>query len=221
MTEIAEVCRPIMAKWRERSLERALEREKRKSTEQSSRFVTAARELAEDTGSLDFTVQQVVDRAGVSLRSFYRNFAGKDELCLALFEEMTEETCEEIGKRLAGLDEPIERLAAVVRRLYVAERGGKLAGSISRQVHELAANRPEDLRASQQPVVDLLEAEIERAIDRGVAEPGDARKQAVSLLILITGHNQWRSDGVMGGSWPVIRFEDLWSTCRNLLGIRA
>lgn len=209
-----------MAKWRERSLERALEREKRKSTEQSSRFVAAAREIAEDTGRLDFTVQQIVDRSGVSLRSFYRNFAGKDELCLALFEEMTQETCEAIGKRLSGIEDSAERLSAIVRRLYMAERGGQLSGSISRQVHDLAANRPEDLRASQQPVVDLLEVEIERAIERGIAEPQDARKQAVSLLIIITAHNQWRSDGVMGGSWPVIRFEDLWSTCRRLLGLR-
>lgn len=210
-----------MARWRERSLERALEREKRKSVEQSSRFVAAAREIAEETGSLDFTVQQVVDRSGVSLRSFYRNFAGKDELCLALLEEMTEESCEGIGKRIGGLDDPVERLATIVRRLYMAERGGPLAGSMSRQVHELAANRPEDLRASQQPVVELLTAEIERAVARGVAPPQDARKQAVSLLIIITAHNQWRSDGVTGGSWPVIRFDDLWSTCRKLIELKA
>jgi len=210
-----------MARWRDRSLERALEREKRKSEEQSSRFVAAARDLALETGSLDFTVQQVVDHSGVSLRSFYRNFAGKDELCLALFEEMTQETCEEIAKRLSRLDDPIERLSTIVRRLYVAERGGRLAGSISRQVHELAANRPEDLRTSQQPVVDLIELEIEHAVERGVLAPQDARKQAVSLLITITAHNQWRSDGVMGGSWPVISLEDLWTICRRQLGIDA
>jgi len=208
-----------MAKWRNRSLERALEREKHKSEEQSSRFVAAARKLALETGSLDFTVQQVVDLSGVSLRSFYRNFAGKDELCLALFEEMIQETCEEIAKRLVRSDDPIERLSAIVRRLYVAERGGRLAGSISRQVHELAANRPEDLRDSQQPVIDLIETEILRGVERGVLPPQDALKQAVSLLITITAHNQWRSDGVMGGSWPVISLQDLWMICRRQLGI--
>src|SRR5262245_27175593 len=44
-------------KWRERSRERALEREKRKSDEQTSAFVGAARELAVESGGLDFTVQ--------------------------------------------------------------------------------------------------------------------------------------------------------------------
>jgi AcrR family transcriptional regulator len=209
-----------MARWRERSLERALEREKRKSADQADRFLEAARALSQETGSLDFTVQQVVERSGVSLRSFYRNFAGKDELCLALFEEMTVEACEAIQKRLVGIEDARERLRVAVQRLYLADLGRRIMGSISRQIHELAANRPEDLRASQQPVIDLLETEIERAVDQGVAEPQDVRKQAVMLLILITGHNQWRSDGVMGGSWPVIRADDLWASCQRLLGFR-
>ena len=34
-----------------------------------------------------FTVQNVVERSGLSLRSFYNHFAGKHELLLALFEE--------------------------------------------------------------------------------------------------------------------------------------
>jgi AcrR family transcriptional regulator len=210
-----------MARWRERSLERALEREKRKSADQSDRFLQAARALSRETGSLDFTVQQVVDRSGISLRSFYRNFAGKDELCLALFEEMTVEACKAIEKRFAGVDDATERLRIAVDRLYLADRGRRIMGSISRQVHELAANRPEDLRASQQPVVDLLEAEIARAVEQRLAAPQDARKQAVMLLILITGHNQWRSDGVMGDGWPIIRSDDLWAACRRLLRLRT
>src|SRR4051812_25426833 len=49
--------------------------------------VAAARDLAAATGSSAFTVQQVVERAGGSLKSFYRHFEGKDDLLLALLEE--------------------------------------------------------------------------------------------------------------------------------------
>ena len=42
--------------------------------------------MQNDTGK-DFTVQDVVERSGQSLRSFYQYFAGKHELLLALFEE--------------------------------------------------------------------------------------------------------------------------------------
>src|SRR5215475_9756917 len=48
------------------------------------RLVEAARALANETGSAAFTVAQVTQRAGLSLKSFYACFRGKDELLLAL-----------------------------------------------------------------------------------------------------------------------------------------
>jgi AcrR family transcriptional regulator len=205
-------------RWRERSLERALERERRRSQEQTSAFVSAARELAVKSGRLDFTVQEVVERARGSLRGFYRNFAGKEELCLALLEEMVAESRERIEKRLAGIDDPLERLDLIVRRLYVVERGGSLGASISKEVHFLAANRPDDLRHAHEPVVELLEREIRAGIARGTFPGQDARKTAISLLVTITAHNQWRSDGVIGGSWPVIGADALCALCRSIAG---
>jgi AcrR family transcriptional regulator len=208
-------------RWRERSLERALERERRKSQQQTSAFVAAARDLALESGGLDFTVQEVVDRARGSLRSFYRNFAGKEELCLALLEEMVQESRERIEKRVARIDSPLERLDLVVRRLYVVERGGALTASISKEVHFLASNRPDDLRLSHEPIVDLLEREVSAGIDRGLFPAQDARKTAISLLITITAHNQWRSDGVIGGSWPIVSADDLCALCRKIVGSDA
>jgi AcrR family transcriptional regulator len=205
-------------RWRERSLERALERQRRKSHSQSSAFVAAARELALQSGGLDFTVAQVVERAKGSLRGFYRNFAGKEELCLAVLEEMVQDSRERIEKRLARIDSPLERLDMVVRRLYVVERGGgSLTASISKEVHFLAANRPDDLRLSHEPIVELLEREVRSGIDAGAFPAQDARRTAISLLITITAHNQWRSDGVLGGSWPLVSADDLCALCRRLV----
>ena len=50
-------------------------------------FLDAAVELMDEDPDRDFTVQEVVDRSGQSLRSFYQYFDGKYELLLALFEE--------------------------------------------------------------------------------------------------------------------------------------
>lgn len=205
-------------RWRERSLDRALERERRKSEEHTRAFVAAAHALALESGGLDFTVQQVVERAHGSLRGFYRNFAGKEELCLALLEEMVEASRERIEKKLARLESPLERLDLIVRRLYVVERGGSLGASISKEVHYLAANRPDALREAHEGIVELLERELRAGIDAGAFPEQDARKTAISLLITITAHNQWRSDGVMGGSWPVIGADDLCRLCRRIAG---
>ena len=60
-----------------------------KSLVRSSKFLAAAIELLNETGRVDFTVQNVVERSKLSLRAFYQHFGGKDELVLAIFEEVT------------------------------------------------------------------------------------------------------------------------------------
>src|ERR1700690_1382169 len=58
-----------------------------RQVEVTARLVESARELVWDAGGPTFTVNQVVTAAGTSLKSFYRCFAGKDELLVALFED--------------------------------------------------------------------------------------------------------------------------------------
>ena len=73
--------------WRDRALERSLEAPRARSVDRLERLVAAARDLANETGTAGFTVAQVAQRAGLSLKSFYRCFAGKDDLLVALLEE--------------------------------------------------------------------------------------------------------------------------------------
>src|SRR3954465_7179044 len=73
--------------WQQRALDRSLVEAKRRALNKSNGFVEAATELLDETGGLNFTVQDVVDRSKLSLRSFYQTFASKDDLLLALFEE--------------------------------------------------------------------------------------------------------------------------------------
>lgn len=51
----------------------------------------AALSILGETGRTDFTVAQVVERAKTSLRAFYQRFATKDELLLALIEQILAE----------------------------------------------------------------------------------------------------------------------------------
>ena len=66
----------------------------------------------------DFTVQEVVERSGQSLHSFYQYFGGKHELLLALFEESVRTTTEHLGEVIAQEDDPLERLHAFVVEYY-------------------------------------------------------------------------------------------------------
>src|ERR1044071_1193729 len=74
------------------------------------RFLDAAMELMTSAEDNEFTVQEVVERSGQSLRSFYQYFAGKYELLLALFEEQIRTTAEHLGDLVEKEPDPVERL---------------------------------------------------------------------------------------------------------------
>ena len=88
-----------------------------------------------DGSGKEFTVQEVVERSGQSLRSFYQYFDGKHELLLALFEESVRATAERLQEMVAEEDDPLERLHRFVveyhRLCCPTQKGksGKKAGS--------------------------------------------------------------------------------------------
>src|ERR1700694_1485719 len=99
----AVVADPAPAGWQARALGRTLADARARDVERMERCVAAARELATETTSAAFTVAQIASRAGLSLKSFYRCFPGKDELLLALIEDDSQigahALAERVGKR--------------------------------------------------------------------------------------------------------------------------
>ena len=96
---------------RELAVARALDSARSRAENRVELFLDAARELM-NTNATDFTVQEVVERSGQSLRTFYQYFAGKYELLLALFEESVEGAAAQLEIVVAERDDPIERLHA-------------------------------------------------------------------------------------------------------------
>ncbi|HKA85368.1 MAG TPA: TetR family transcriptional regulator, partial [Acidimicrobiales bacterium] len=66
--------------WRELAVARSLDPARSRAENRVQRFLDAATDLMSNESSKDFTVQEVVERSGQSLRSFYQYFAGKHEL---------------------------------------------------------------------------------------------------------------------------------------------
>src|SRR3954447_19983158 len=97
--------------WRDQAVARSLDSARVRAESRVQRFLDAALELMNDnTTGKEFTVQEVVERSGQSLRSFYQYFGGKQELLLALFEESVRTAAETIERQLADEDDPLERL---------------------------------------------------------------------------------------------------------------
>ena len=73
-----------MPEWKKNSVERSLTSARERAQDRSDRFVAAAMELMQERGTTDFTVQEVIDRSHMSIRTFYKFFASKDDLLVAV-----------------------------------------------------------------------------------------------------------------------------------------
>ena len=117
-TNEPETAAPAVS-WREQAVARSLDSARLRAESRVQRFFDAALELMHDNDSgKEFTVQEVVERSGQSLRSFYQYFGGKQELLLALFEESVRSTADFLQEKLAEETDPLERLHRFVVEYY-------------------------------------------------------------------------------------------------------
>jgi AcrR family transcriptional regulator len=173
--------------WRERALERSLEPARARSAERLERLVSAARDLANETGSAAFTVAQVTARAGLSLKSFYRCFAGKDDLLVALLEEDSRLGATLLAEAVDRHPDPESRLRAYVSGLFeFLQHPGALgyAGVLVREHRRLSEARPDDLDRALAPMITLLETELAAAsTPRADFDPARDARRVFALLL--------------------------------------
>ncbi|HMC40671.1 MAG TPA: TetR/AcrR family transcriptional regulator [Acidimicrobiales bacterium] len=171
--------------WRERAVERSLRTARERAVSRSERFIQVATELLYETGSLDFTVQDLVERSQMSLRSFYQHFASKDELLLAVFEEAIRSYVGTLRVAIEAEPDPVAKLRIYVTSFYGAGESAnrRASAALSRYLLMLTSDDPTELARVLAPQVALL-AEI---VDLGVAAGRLRRDISPSVLtILVT-----------------------------------
>jgi AcrR family transcriptional regulator len=144
------------------------------------RFVGAARDLANDTGSAAFTVAQLTARAGLSLKAFYACFRSKDDVLLALLAADSRIGAEELAQRIAERRDA-DAVRAYVTALFdmVALPGATgYAGVLVREHRRLREHHDDELRAALAPLVDLLAAQL---------RSGDGRDAETMFAVLLEG----------------------------------
>ena len=138
-----------------------------------------------------FTVAQVVAAAGTSLKSFYRCFAGKDELLVALFADDARRGAGALAAMVGEEADPARAPAAAVVGLFrFLTVDGRLpyAAALVREHLRLAESHPDQLRGVLQPFVDVFEQAVPDAQASGAVRPGDARRDARTLFHLVLSH---------------------------------
>ena len=199
--------------WRERALERSLEPARARSVERIERLLEAARELANETGGAAFTVAQVAARAGLSLKSFYRCFTGKDDLLIALIEEDTRIGASLMSHSIEQHDDPLARVRAYVVGMFeLLMIPGALgyAGMLVREHRRLSEARPDAMRAALAPLIRVLEQEIADATAAGECASTDPARDAETVFALVL---EGIYDVTLGRVEPREEAEYLWGFC--------
>jgi len=151
------------------------------AADERARLVGAAWTVLQRSGFEGFKVQLVIREAGLSARAFYRHFADKDELLLALLRDEMARAGARLTTAVSGVDDPLERVETWIRRIIsAADDPRRVARARLFSTQQAVMRRyPREVEES----VGLLVAPLREAIAAGLAggvfpwaEPGrDAR----------------------------------------------
>jgi AcrR family transcriptional regulator len=178
--------------WVERAADRSpiVQRSRSRSVQHAKLIVDAARRLIMRKGG-GFTTQELVKEAGVALQTFYRYFAGKDELLLAVMEDMIAESCVVLEQQASPLTDPVDRLQFYITTAVstVGADGDESAAArfVSTEHWRLHRLYPDELTQANQHYADLILGEIHAAADAGLLHPADPESDAWLITHLVTG----------------------------------
>src|SRR3954454_594727 len=161
--------------WRELAVARSLDPARVRAEKRVQRFLDAALDLMQTAPDKEFTVQEVVERSGQSLRSFYQYFAGKYELLLALFEESVRSTADYLREVIADEEDPAERLHQFVleyHRLCQPTPKGRASKKgptpvMAEFAQQLLTTHPKEAARAFVPLVALFEEVLGNAREAG------------------------------------------------------
>src|SRR5262245_14332498 len=109
-------------------------RSRTRSAQQQKVIIDAARRLIAEQGA-GFTTQELVKEAGVALQTFYRHFAGKDQLLLAVIEDAIAQNAAELDAQAKDFPDPVARL-----RFYVTATVGSMRDGDGRAAQQFVAS---------------------------------------------------------------------------------
>jgi AcrR family transcriptional regulator len=207
--------------WADRAAARSpiVQRSRDRSIQQATQIVEAAMELIAEKGEA-FTIQELAKRARVALQTFYRHFAGKDELLLAVLEHTMTESMREFESQARARPDPLDRLHFYITVVLSSLDDPELAASrrfITAEHYRLHQLFPDELSDANRLYTDLLVTEIRAATDAGELDPDDPEADAwyITELVMATYHHySYATNRIPADQLG----ESLWRFCLAALG---
>jgi AcrR family transcriptional regulator len=210
--------------WRERAVSRSLNAARSRAEQRVQRFLDAAFALIDEKGTTEFTIQEVIDRSGQSLRGFYQYFDGKDELLLALFEETIGEAVEDLGLVVESETEPLAALRAFTIRLHEwcdpSEKPRRRSAHNRRPIMDFAVqltvDHTERVKTALAPISRMMIDLVNAAQAAGAIDVPDTRRAAA--LMTQTVMYSWFGNRLAENARMRLPAEATWEFCLHGLG---
>ncbi len=188
--------------WRELAVARVADPARVRAETRVQSFLDAAVELMNSGSGKDFTVQEVVERSGQSLRSFYQYFDGKYRLLLALFDESVRSTTDELRQSIAVETTPLARLHRFTVEYYricgPAPKGrspkkAPTPRAMAEFAQQLLTEHPKEAARAFVPLLSLFEELLKEADAVGDLRPGLSHSQIAGIALQAIMFNAFSS----------------------------
>jgi AcrR family transcriptional regulator len=213
---------------RELAVARVLDPARERAESKVKAFLDAALELVNSDSGDDFTVQEVIERSGQSLRSFYQHFDGKYELLLALFEDAVNTAAIHLREVVAEESTPMARLhRCAVEYYHLCQPTPKartqkkgFAPAFASFAQQLLTEHPQEASHAFVPLTELLVGLLNEAADNGGIRSGIDHPRLAGIILQAAMFNAFAA--TIGGVAVVPKSgdpaEDLWSLLLNGIG---
>ncbi|HUA94546.1 MAG TPA: TetR/AcrR family transcriptional regulator, partial [Acidimicrobiales bacterium] len=149
---------PVTDALARRAVERAVADKQSELARSMQGIVEATYALVEESGDIDPPMRQILARSGLSTQAFYRYFASKDELMLAVLDVGRGQLTASLARRMERATGADARLRAWIEGV-LAQASGQAAARTRPWVaneQRLAERFPDEQRSSVGLLVDLL-----------------------------------------------------------------
>ncbi len=132
-------------------------------TAEVRRLIDAAFTVMRETGDIDPSVRDIVKTAGLSNQAFYRHFASKDALLLAVLADGHRQLVEYLERRLTSTNDPKDRVRRWIEGVMAQARDPRAADAtrpFALNGARLADRFPDDLAASRTELLETLSPSV-------------------------------------------------------------
>lgn len=162
-----------------------------------TRILATAKELFHGRSYADVGIKEICDIAQVQKGSFYHFFASKQELAMAVIDDMAEEWAS--GFIAEAFDQelpPYERLDYMIDAAYYWQKAakdieGRMPGCLFGNLALEISTRDEVLRAKLKTVFDKASSQfhqtLNEAVEQGAIAPLDTQATASAMLAFLEG----------------------------------